>query len=308
MFVRNGIRNGPSRLGATQKRGSGYHGAAGSGAPPPLCCVHPLVLQFCNGAAAVDQLGLATIRATNHLGRRVGILTDGTIMKTILRSMTMVSALALGVAGAQAADLIVAPVAVASPDTFNWTGFYAGVHGGYASGDFKSDWVFEGSGLDSYKDKVRGGFGGIQIGYNHQFASQWVAGVEADFALSSLDLHVGGSNWSTDGKLDWFGTVRGRLGYAFDNVLVYGTGGAAYGRVKMDEIWDSVAISHADTHWGWTAGAGLEVGIARNVTLKAEYLYVDLGSTGFDVNIDDALRYDVDVTFHAFKAGLNYKF
>jgi outer membrane immunogenic protein len=230
-------------------------------------------------------------------------------MKTILRGMTLVSALALGVAGAQAADLVAAPVVEAASEAYNWTGFYAGVHGGYGTGDHNSDWDW---GYETYSYDLSGGFGGVQIGYNHQFASQWVAGVEADFSLSSLDHSFIDGAWTVEAKVDWFGTLRGRLGYAFDNALVYGTAGAAYGRVKLDEAWmnqgNSYAISHADTHWGWTAGAGLELGISRNVTLKAEYLYVDLGTSSRALDMNDYRNLDVEAKFHAFKAGLNYRF
>jgi len=264
-------------------------------------------------------------------------------MKAILRGMTMVSVLALGAAGAQAADLIEAPVVVA-PEVFNWTGFYVGVHGGLAAG--KNDYSVSGYqdhnvlGFSTFggsdDENANGGFGGVQVGYNYQFGSSFVAGVEADIAAASISSDsssvFGIESWGgstrpldlgVDSKVDWFGTLRARLGFAVDNVLFYGTGGAAYGHVKTsynidyNNGEDTLSGSNSETQWGWTVGAGFEYGITKNVTLKAEYLYVDLGSanlandvtvhdTGFRyINLDNA---DVDTKFHTLKAGLNYKF
>lgn len=264
-------------------------------------------------------------------------------MKTILYGMTMVSALVLGTASAQAADLVEAPVVVA-PEAFNWTGFYVGVHGGIAAG--QNDYSLSGtqtrfSSVYSFSDdqnqNANGGFGGAQIGYNWQFGPNFVAGVEADIAAASIksdsashfDLPSWGNSTrpldvSAESKVDWFGTIRGRLGYAVDNFLFYGTGGVAYGNVKTsyninynngDDVLNG---SSSDTRWGWAAGAGFEYGLTKNITLKTEYLYVDLGSSNAandltvhdggawrNVNLNSA---DVDSKFHTIKAGLNYKF
>jgi len=264
-------------------------------------------------------------------------------MKTILRGMTMVSVLALGAAGAQAADLAQEPVVVA-PEVFNWTGFYVGVHGGIAAGknDFSAsgyqDHVILGYSTFSGSDdsNANGGFGGVQVGYNYQFGSSFVAGIEADLAASSFksdsSTEFAIDSWgnstrpldlNAESKVDWFGTIRGRLGFAADNFLFYGTGGAAYGNVKTsyninyNDGEDTLSGSNSDTRWGWAVGAGFEYGITKNITLKTEYLYVDLGSsnlandvtvhdTGFrQVNLENA---DVDTKFHTLKAGLNYKF
>jgi outer membrane immunogenic protein len=268
------------------------------------------MVPFCNSHAAGGALWFPP-KGDGRIGRPFAeAIGFGGSMKLAFLAATAVSALALTVAGAQAADLTYEPAPVVeAPAAFNWTGFYAGIHGGYARGHFNSDWDW---GWETYKDTVSGGFGGAQIGYNYQFAPNWVAGVEADFALAGVDFDKVDGSWNAEGKVDWFGTLRGRLGYAFDNVLIYGTGGAAYGRVKANEDWmngpDSYVFSHAKTQWGWTAGAGVEYGVSRNVTLKAEYLYVDLGKSNQALDVDGYSNYDVDVTFHAFKAGLNYKF
>jgi outer membrane immunogenic protein len=254
-------------------------------------------------------------------------------MKFVLRSATMVSVLALGVVGAQAADLTYEPAPVEAPAVFNWTGFYIGVHGGVAAGDFKYPGdvtVTDGNQVLSIlngelEQDGSGGFGGAQIGYNWQFNPNWVVGVEADIAGSSYEGKLNGNlgglalpgpvNFEAGSEVEWFGTVRARLGYAYDNLLLYGTGGLAYGSVKssLSASFDGTSIvneSASNTQTGWTIGAGFEYGITKNITLKTEYLYVDLGS---DTLIDENFGpfhagLDVETKFHTLKAGLNYKF
>lgn len=240
-------------------------------------------------------------------------------MKFILRSATMASVLALGVVGAHAADLTYEPAPVAAPVVFNWTGFYIGVHGGIGGGNFDSSLYYSGEDYwGDFSDNAFGAFGGVQVGYNYQFATNWVAGVEADFAASGINAkhdenYSDGYFENTEGKVDWFGTLRGRIGYAWDNVLFYGTGGAAYGKVKLSssygysgDTYDS--FSDSETKWGWTVGAGVEYGVTKNITLKAEYLYVDLGSINSNVDFGDYSNASLDAKFHTLKAGLNYKF
>lgn len=253
-------------------------------------------------------------------------------MKFILRSATMASLLALGVVGAHAADLTYEPAPVAVPEVFNWTGFYVGVHGGIGGGNLDSSYLsplYDGEGGSyQYKsdlsDNAFGAFGGAQVGYNYQFAPNWVVGAEADIAASGIKAeHNENYTYYEDGigsddgfnhseaKIDWFGTIRGRIGYAWDNLLVYGTGGAAYGSVKVSGTDGDGGFSQSDTQWGWTAGAGVEYGITKNITLKTEYLYVDLGSVDVN-NISDGEggfgHANFDAKFHTLKAGLNYKF
>lgn len=231
-------------------------------------------------------------------------------MKKPVRIAVITSACLLGVASARAADLVDVPAN-------DWTGAYIGIHGGIGGGEFDHSYrietEFDPVGAD-VSDRAFGAFGGAQIGYNYQFAPNWVAGVEADISASGIKAEH--SEKSTDGyrtsyevRIDWFGTLRGRIGYALGDVLVYGTGGGAYGRVAYSED-DNAGFSEklSDTNWGWTAGAGLEYGMTSNITLKTEYLYVDLGSlkaTDFLYNGD---RIESETAFHTIKAGLNYRF
>ncbi|ODT08379.1 MAG: hypothetical protein ABS35_44370 [Kaistia sp. SCN 65-12] len=252
-------------------------------------------------------------------------------MRSLLRTATMVSVIALGTAGANAADLTYEPAPVA-PEAFNWTGFYVGVHGGIGGGDFDTQLRYYESEVEfrrqvspygyDLSDNAFGAFGGAQIGYNYQFATNWVVGAEADIAASGIKAEH--SESSSDGyssskyeaQIDWFGTIRGRLGYAWDNVLFYGTGGAAYGKVKFSGnesyYWGeySRGFSESETKWGWTAGVGVEYGITKNITLKTEYLYVDLGTvTAENVPMGEGYgQAKLDTAFHTLKAGLNYKF
>ncbi|BCP54551.1 outer-membrane immunogenic protein [Kaistia sp. 32K] len=253
-------------------------------------------------------------------------------MKFAIRSACLASVFALGVVGAQAADLTYEAPVVAAPAAFNWTGFYVGVHGGVAAGDFKypgditatsGNQVFSLLNGELEQD-ASGGFGGAQIGYNWQFNPNWVVGVEADIAAASYEGKISGNfntignfggNFDAGSEVEWFGTVRGRLGYAWDNLLLYGTGGFAYGSVKSSISANINGVSVVDesasnTQTGWTVGAGFEYGITKNITLKTEYLYVDLGSeTIIDENLNGVhAGLDVETKFHTLKAGLNYKF
>jgi outer membrane immunogenic protein len=153
---------------------------------------------------------------------------------------------------------------------------------------------FQSGVLSNSTAKPSGILGGIQGGYNWQFG-QWVAGWETDFQFSSADDTFAIFRFSNP----WFGTVRGRGGVAFDNVLLYGTLGLAYGRGRIDVG----SLSEVNTHIGWAAGAGVELGLARNWSVKAEYLRVDLSSEPYVLTgLNHGLSSNV------FRIGINYRF
>ncbi len=211
------------------------------------------------------------------------------------------------------------------PPEFSWTGFYIGGNAGLSGGDFdtlfsssvSSDWA-------SFGATSRGFSGGGQIGYNYQWpTSNIVVGVEADFQGSTLEgTYFNGtlgdasgplSGEKTQSNVDWWGTVRGRIGYAFGNILPYATGGFAYGRVDNSyTAWDpsgSFSYSYGGTQTGWTAGAGVEYALTHNLTLKVEYLYTDLGSFDNTFPGGDYTTYEsTRTTFSTVRAGLNWKF
>jgi outer membrane immunogenic protein len=216
-----------------------------------------------------------------------------------------VSALAVvsALSAANAADLsrrhmpVKAPVYTAPG--FTWTGFYVGINGGGAWG--RSDWT---NPLASTGDfNVSGGMLGGTVGYNWQ-AGRVVYGLEGDLDWSGVKGSTT-TNCPTgcEFKNDWFGTVRGRIGYAFERVLPYVTGGLAVGDIKS-----STTLGNAtETKAGWTAGAGLEAAITGPLTAKIEYLYADLGKTAAGICAAGAAT---DVNYHTniVRGGLNYHF
>jgi outer membrane immunogenic protein len=169
--------------------------------------------------------------------------------------LTTTGLIALGMAPAIAADLPArtytkAPAAAVAIN--NWTGFYLGAMGGYAQEN--SD------GLGS----LSGGFAGGTVGYNWQMGNL-VLGIEADAAWAD----VGATFGVVESRIRDMGTVRGRVGYAFDQVLIYGTGGYAW----ADNRLSIAGLSDSKVHSGWTLGAGVEVMFAPKWSVKAEYLY-----------------------------------
>ena len=178
--------------------------------------------------------------------------------------------------------------APAAPPVFSWTGFYIGGNAGYAWGSGKDA-------ADLYGLEPDGWFAGGQVGYNFQLVNNVLIGLEADIQGGDIS---GGSN-GLESKLDYYGTVRARLGYAVDRVLPYVTGGLAYGKNTITDY----GLSDSNTHIGWVAGAGVEYAITNNWTARAEYMYVDLGSKTYD-NIGA----DAGVSGSTARLGVNYKF
>lgn len=208
-------------------------------------------------------------------------------------------------APAVAADLSrpVYKTPVYSMPGYNWTGFYAGINGGYGFG--KSDWT--GTGVSAGTSPKGALFGGT-LGYNLQTGSM-VWGLEGDIDYSWMKGSAVGTGACAgvgcETRNDWFGTARGRIGYAgWDRWLPYFTGGAAFGNVKAST---AAGVSEDKTRFGWTIGAGIEYAIMTNWTTKIEYLYADLGKSSCSVA---ACGSATDVTFKAniVRAGLNYRF
>jgi len=202
---------------------------------------------------------------------------------------------------AQAADLprgmpYKAPAAYAP--MYNWTGFYLGIQGGGAWGD--SDW----NGLAVSNSPSGGMFGGT-AGYNWQgIGSPWVFGLEGDVSWSGVKDTVNCGGFTCETKNNWFGTVRGRVGYAWDRWLPYFTGGVAFGDIKANR---SGFAGSSDTNAGWTVGAGVEGVIAGNWTAKLEYLYADIGDTTCSA-ASCGTATNVDLGMSILRAGVNYRF
>ena len=256
-----------------------------------------------------------------------------------------VALLALTAAGpAVAADMPArAPVYKAAPamvSVYNWTGFYVGGNVGYSWGTADTDTTLTGFSIagnivhsDSLKPK--GIIGGGQIGYNWHGAPNWVYGLEADWQVSGEEVNqrysdpyffiigLGTAVTDFDAKISWFGTLRGRVGYAWDRLLIYGTGGLAYGQVKLTgTLLDSgfsiggpfsgtASFGRSKVNAGWTLGGGVEGAFANNWTWKIEYLYLDLGSLDLSAPgafTGESLAFHARFTDHVVRGGINYKF
>ena len=194
-------------------------------------------------------------------------------------------------APASAADMAArAPYVKAPPPAaiYNWTGFYIGGFGGYAS-------------EDSSAFSMKGGFGGGTVGYNWQ-AGNIVYGLEVDAAGGDVSASASAFGVTAKSKVDALGTVRGRFGFAVDKVLFYGTGGYAWVDNKMTLSALGVSASQSNFHSGWTVGAGIEAFFAPQWSVKGEYLYRSLGSENyFGVRSGD-------LNLHTVQVGVNYHF
>jgi outer membrane immunogenic protein len=231
-----------------------------------------------------------------------------------------------GMNAASAADLPVkapylkAPVAM----VYDWTGFYIGVNAGVGVGRDYTRLAILGGGNSfeaSYLNPL-GGVGGGQAGYNWQLPKSAfgsiVLGVEADLQGTGMrdnfNCLIGcspGQNLNFNQRLDWFGTVRGRVGIATGPVLSYVTAGWAYGSVKTtltETIGTTGVFSSNQNRGGWTWGSGVEASLGGNWTGKIEYLYVNLGDRldTFAMNgLPQAMS--TDIREQIFRVGLNYR-
>ncbi|HWJ76011.1 MAG TPA: outer membrane protein [Kaistia sp.] len=221
-------------------------------------------------------------------------------MKRVLLAGVGVLALT---AAASAADLTMEPApiaAVVAPAAFDWSGFYVGVHGGGAWGDFSTNIWSDAFGNSS------SALGGVQAGYNYQI-NQVVLGVQTDLAYTNLKTgqDVIPGIVGINAELNWLGSTTVRAGYAIDTWLPYVKGGFAYGETKANI--DSLVYSGSKWATGWTLGAGVEKAFTKNITGFAEYDYFDLGSAAYDIS--NAIgTIELKNTSNVVKVGLNYKF
>jgi outer membrane immunogenic protein len=263
------------------------------------------------------------------------------------KTLGLLGATMLFAGPALAADLLKAPAMPMAPVSA-WTGFYIGGNVGYGWGDQAVN--FSGAGLigtlianglvaSSLASGPSGAIGGVQAGYNWQTGS-FVLGIETDIDASGIAKSDSFTALGTTTRPDWFtsadqalnflGTVRGRLGFTMmPSLLVYGTGGFAYGGANVNTTVTSAThgslttncpsfcgnpTGSSSTLTGWTAGGGLEYMVTPNWSLKAEYLYFDLGTLSQTYG-DNGARFPGSVvnTGTEFKGslarlGANYKF
>jgi outer membrane immunogenic protein len=254
------------------------------------------------------------------------------------RLLIVATVLLIAASRASAADL---PVPAGPPayypvaTVYDWGGGYVGINGGYAFGqsEWGSDPLNPSGNSSTGNFHVNGGLVGATMGVSGQWGA-WVLSVEGDFDWQSIkgtsgstfctslftSTAVGASAAGLSCKTasNWLGTLRARVGYAWDRILVYGTAGGAGANVET-------ALTRLpyqnNAEFGWTAGAGLEWAFAENWTAKVEYLFVDLGnavcnhgySCGYDAAATQALpavngNYTVKLNENIVRVGVNFKF
>lgn len=232
-----------------------------------------------------------------------------------------------------------APAFAQSASDVNWTGPYVGVNLGYGGGDFNygasgtTDTAGANPAVGHLRQSSSGVIGGGQLGYNYEMPNGFLVGVETDIAASDIGAKTSFSSVDSLGnssagdlrsKIDYLGTVRGRLGKAmFDGrFFPYVTGGFAYGGVKSSAAYGCSTCTTTGfntptmTQTGWTAGAGAEYALTHHLSMKAEYLYTDLGredlANANQFSVGAATLYNASVndraTANVMRVGLNYRF
>jgi outer membrane immunogenic protein len=235
------------------------------------------------------------------------------VMKKIL--LASVATAALCSASAFAADMPTkGPVYKAAPALYDWSGFYAGVSGGWVDGG-RNDVIFLPPGVGSATSKglSGGSFGGV-YGYNWQF-NNWVIGTRSDLAWSNADSTIagcGGGTFACNDRLRWLSTTRGRLGFTAGptgNWLIYGTGGYAWGSIRrFDTSTGGTSITESKTDSGWTWGGGIEVGLTPQWALGFEALRVDLTNSKVFPTGGVFANEHVKDTFDIYRLSLTYRF
>jgi outer membrane immunogenic protein len=269
--------------------------------------------------------------------------------------VSAIAAIALIGTPAIAADMAVKAPPPALAPVYSWTGWYVGLNAGAAWGhsDVNSAFSCPGPGSCFYSNPLNvaafsaagtgslsdtGFIGGIQTGYNWQ-SGKLVAGVEADFDSFSfhksnsvgglVPVPLAGESFlvATEVRTDWLFTARGRFGWALaPGYFFYGTGGLALSEIKvansfantLTAAFDAVAgaSSSSTTKAGWTVGVGIEAALSGNWTVKAEYLYVDLGSLSTTLvtniptfnQVGDVMTTSANLRANIARAGVNYRF
>jgi outer membrane immunogenic protein len=256
-----------------------------------------------------------------------------------MRRIAVAAIAVVGMLGSSlAADLSTPAMAPPVPmiAAYNWNGFYLGAHVGYGRED-NSTATYNNAGvfLESTKHSRDGIFGGGQIGYNWQFAPTWLLGVEADISASGIKGTATGCSVtgcsSNVGKLDDFGTLRGRIGYVANNMLLYGTGGLAWSHSTSDRTVTCVVAgggicpggpspspltgrvaSVSGSQTGWAAGAGIEWAFLPNWTAKVDYLHLQFDNVSRNYSyagFPTAFRHmNTDSGLDTVRIGVNYLF
>jgi high affinity Mn2+ porin len=236
-------------------------------------------------------------------------------------------AILLAGGGATAADLAYKAPATPRSAAYDWTGFYFGVHEGYAWGN--SNWTASSGGAvidkgslglaQGYDANNQGGswFNGLQIGYNRMLQNRVVIGAEADVSAASFPNYAGNRIGNTIGVFQGSGTysdnvfasgtVRGRIGYAPGNWLFYATGGFAWTHEQFMLTSANGTDSTFHERVGWAVGGGVEGPLIPHWTVKAEYLYTGYGTRNIDFP-SSGNQFTSNLSEQEFRLGINYHF
>ena len=252
-------------------------------------------------------------------------------MKKFLLSSVAFLGLATAASAADLPSRTMAPMApmISAVPVFTWTGFYIGAQVGYAWGDDDDAFpagAFTRNAAGGVGAPFEGGFGGdndsflagVHAGYNYQIGSL-VVGIEGDVeglfgddddddfngVLVNAANQVIGFSFNSN-TLDWQGSIRGRVGFAFDRALVYATGGFAFGGVSGGFAGGGLLNDGDDTITGWTLGAGVEYAFTNNLTTRVEYRYTQF--EGNDSVLNGVSFGGDELDFHTVRVGLSYKF
>jgi outer membrane immunogenic protein len=232
-----------------------------------------------------------------------------------MKRLVIAGALAFAAAGpALAADLPqpappppqapVAYIPTVAP-VYNWGGIYFGVNGGYGFGSTQQSTA---AGTNSGTFDTSGFLVGGTIGANFQ-TDAFVFGIEGDFDGSWMEGSGGTAvcalgTAQCETKNSWLSTIRGRIGYAADRVLFYGTAGGAFGNIEQGSNGAANSTFASSSKAGWTAGAGVEAAFADNWTARIEYLFVDLSNATFNAAPATTVKFDASLV----RLGVDYKF
>jgi outer membrane immunogenic protein len=238
-----------------------------------------------------------------------------------MRHVFIAAVIAVAAVGsARAADLpMKAPAA--EPVAYTWSGCYLGIEGGGNWGHGSETGVTTNPATNGQPINngvnLSGGLVGGTIGCNYQVGN-WVFSIENDLSWtnksgSAQDIPPFDVQATNAISERWVDTLRGRVGVAWDRLLVYGTGGAAFANIAVNVCAPIACVGDSQSRTGWTAGAGVEYALWQNLSLKLEYLHADFGTAGY---INPAVRIanlnfvtrDIRVTDDIVRAGLNWRF
>jgi outer membrane immunogenic protein len=236
------------------------------------------------------------------------------------RVLMMLAAAFCSAAGSPvlAADMAV-PRAVPPLVIYNWNGFYLGGHIGYGWASRDAE-IFDPTGAPLVSGSTGGSslIGGAQIGYNFALTPQWILGIEADYSGSSMgSTAIGAPAFGQRvANIDSFGTIRARVGYAWDRFLVFGTGGYGWAHEAITRTQQTGTVNAAVPGTveesaamvpGWSAGIGFEWGVSPGWALRAEYLHLGLNSQHFPFSISGQ-SIQATASVDVVRGGVNYIF